>query len=91
MSNTKNKYVSTEALRFVVNSVGETSSDAYEAHCEVISKIIDLARKNGIKIDESYFDDSGTKIYRIEKDGRETEVSGWLDDGVDEPTPEEKS
>lgn len=87
MSNTKNKYVSTEALRFVINSVGETSSDAYEAHCEAISKIIDLARKHGFKIDESYFDDSGTKIYRIEKDGRETEVSGWLGDNEDEPSP----
>lgn len=91
MNNTKNKYVSTEALRFVINSEGMTSSDAYEAHCEAISRIIDLARKHGIKIDESYFDDSGTKVYRVEADGRETEVSGWLGDNEDEPTPENNS
>lgn len=88
MSNTTNKYVSTEALRFVIKSEGNNSADAYERHCEVISRIIDLVRKEGAAIDEDWHDrDYGTKIHRVEADGELTEVSGWLE-GEDEPRPE---
>ena len=86
MNNTTNKYISTEALRFVVKSEGNNSADAYERHCEIISRIIDLVRKEGASIDEDWNDsDYGTKIYRIEPNGNETEVSGWIE-GEDEPS-----
>jgi hypothetical protein len=86
-----NEYRSIESLRFIIKSKGKDSNDAYDKHCEVISAIIDAARKAGAEIDESFFDDSGTKVYYVDKDSDLLEVSGWLGDNKDEYPVEEKS
>ena len=87
---TTNKYISQESLRIVIKSEGATSTDAYERHCDIISKVIDLIRKEGADVDEWFEDDYGTQIFRIEDDGGSTEVSGWLGDNPDEPNPNAK-
>lgn len=85
-----NKYYSSEGLRFIVKSEGKDSSDAYEKHCEVISAIIDAARRVGAEIDENFDSDNGTRIYFVDADGEGLEVQGWMDGSKDE-YPENKS
>lgn len=78
MSNTTNRYISTESLHFVIETKAEDSTKAYLNHLELIGIIVDVARQRGIKLEECFDNDSGVKIVRIDEDGNEHDAVGWI-------------
>lgn len=84
-----NKYLFHERLEFYLKADGINSTEAFEEHCKAISKLIDYARTVGLEINECMATDC--TCWRIEKDGTETEVGGWITGEADEKKVENKS
>lgn len=78
-----NKYLFHERLEFYLKADGKNSSEAFEEHCEAISKLIDYARTVGLEINEVMATDC--TCWRIEDNGAEVEVEGWKNGEEDNP------
>lgn len=70
-----NNYLFHERLEFYFKAKGINSTEAFEEHCEAVSKLIDYARTIGLEINELQATDC--TCWRIEDNGSETEVDGW--------------
>jgi hypothetical protein len=77
-----NNYLFHERLEFYLKAEGINSTEAFEAHCKAISQLIDYARTIGLEINE--YQQTDCTCWRVEENGEETEVSGWITGEMDE-------
>jgi hypothetical protein len=89
MTTNINKHIVTETLRvsFEVNS--NDSNEAYRKYLEAFGMFYDALKRSGATLQDHLDADDVVKVYKVNSDGKEVEVSGWIDGTSDEVVNED--
>ena len=84
MTTNTSKHIVTETLRISFETNSKDSNEAYQNYLGAFGIFYDAIKRSGATVSDHFDSDGVVRVYRVDSDGKEVEVCGWIDGTSDE-------